>query len=61
MISKNLKKYEETKTKKHKEISTELQGEFKKLKPPTFDGESKEAIVAWLLNIKQYFQVYNYE
>ena len=39
----------------------ELQGEFKKLKPPTFDGESEEAVEAWLLIIKRYFQVYKYD
>ena len=39
----------------------ELRGEFKKLRPPMFDGESEEATEAWLLNIKRYFQVYRYD
>ena len=35
----------------------ELQGEFKKLKPQMFYGESEEAAEAWLWNIKLYFQL----
>ena len=38
----------------------ELQGEFRKIKPPTFDGEAKEVTEAWLINMKKYFQVYEY-
>ena len=40
----------------------DLQGEFKKIKPTSFDGESKtgEEVEAWLLDIKKYFQIYNY-
>jgi hypothetical protein len=39
-----------------------LEGEFKKIKPTTFDGESRtgEESEAWLLDIKIYFQIYNY-
>jgi hypothetical protein len=39
-----------------------LEGEFKKIKPSTFDKESKigEEAKAWLLDIKKYFQMYNY-
>jgi hypothetical protein len=39
-----------------------LEGEFKKIKPSTFDGGSKkwEEDEAWLLDIKKYFQIYNY-
>jgi hypothetical protein len=39
-----------------------LEGEFKKIKPTTFDGESRtgEEVEAWLLDIKKYFQIYNY-
>jgi hypothetical protein len=39
-----------------------LEGEFKKIKPATFDGESRigEEAEAWLLGIKKYFQIYNY-
>jgi len=36
--------------------------EFKKTKPPTFDGEVKEAedAKAWLLGMKNFFRVHNY-
>ena len=44
-----------------KERLVELQGEFKKLRPPMFDGEFEEAIESWLLNIKHNFQVYRYD
>ena len=36
----------------------ELQGEFRKIKPPHFDGELEEAAEAWLINMNKYFQVY---
>ena len=38
------------------------QDEFKKAKPPTFDGEVKigQEAKAWLLGIKKYFQVQDY-
>jgi hypothetical protein len=34
-----------------------LQGELRKIKPPTFDGENKmgEDVEAWLLGIRKYF------
>jgi hypothetical protein len=36
-----------------------LEGEFKKIKLATFDGESRigEEVEAWLLDIKKYFQI----
>ena len=39
-----------------------LEGEFKKIKPTSFNRESKtgEEVEAWLLDIKKYFQIYNY-
>ena len=39
-----------------------LEGEFKKIKPTTFDGESRirEEVEAWLLDIKKYFHMHNY-
>ena len=39
-----------------------MEGEFKNIKPTSFDGESKtgEEVEAWLLDIKNYFQIYNY-
>jgi hypothetical protein len=46
---------------KRKQID-HLEGEFKKIKPTTFDGESRtgEEAEAWLLDIKKYLQIYNY-
>ena len=40
----------------------EISGEFKKIKPPTFNGETKkgEEAEAWLFGMKKYFQIYNY-
>jgi hypothetical protein len=40
----------------------QLQGELRKIKPPTFDGENKmgEDVEAWLLGIRKYFQLHNY-
>jgi hypothetical protein len=39
-----------------------LQGEPRKLKPPSFDGEKKreDDVEAWLLGLKRYFQLHNY-
>jgi hypothetical protein len=39
-----------------------LEGEFKRIKSATFDGESGtgEEAEAWLLDIKKYFHIYNY-
>ena len=39
-----------------------LEGEFKKIKMSTFDGEfgTGEEDEAWLLDINNYFQIYNY-
>ena len=56
----DLRKDKEIKVGKQNEHPIELQEEFKKLKPSTFDGESEEAVEAWLLNIKIYFQVDRY-
>ena len=39
----------------------ELQGEFRKIKLPHFDGELEEAAKAWLNNMNKYFQLYEYE
>jgi len=40
----------------------ELAGEFKKIIPPTFNGEVEkgEEAEAWLSGMKKYFQIYNY-
>lgn len=39
----------------------DLQGEFRKIKPPHFDGEHEEAAEAWLINMNKYFQLYEYD
>ena len=40
----------------------EISGEFKKIKPPTFNGgtEKGEEVESWLSGMKKYFQIYNY-
>ena len=40
----------------------EISGEFKKIKPPTFNGETEKGKEAksWLSGMKKYFQIYNY-
>ena len=47
--------------KKKRKYKDELTGEFKKLMPPTFDGEVKngEEAEAWLFVMKKYFTMYN--
>jgi hypothetical protein len=39
-----------------------LQGEVRKLKPPSFDGEREreDDVEAWFLGIMRYFQLHNY-
>eukprot|EP00253_Pinus_taeda_P002762 PITA_02762 len=39
----------------------ELQGEFRKIKPPYFDKEQEEVAEAWLINMNKYFQLYEYD
>ena len=43
-----------------KKPKMELQGEYKKIKLPTYDGEFEEAKKACILNINKYYQVYDY-
>ena len=43
-----------------KKQKVELQGEFRKIKPPTFDGEDEEVVEASLIIMNKYFQVYRY-
>ena len=40
----------------------EISGEFKKIKPPTFNGETKkgEEAESWFSVMKKFFQIYNY-
>jgi len=45
----------------HKRQNSELQGEFRKIKPPLYDGEQEEALEAWLINMNKYFQLYEYD
>lgn len=49
----------EQQTSKRKKM--ELQGEFRKIKPPHFDGEQEETTEAWLINMNKYFQLYEYD
>ena len=60
--SKDTQKYENQATLSKKGKVYHLEGEFKKMKPTTFDKELKarEEAEAWLLNIKKHFQIYNY-
>jgi hypothetical protein len=53
--------YKEKVDRKRKQVD-HLEGEFNKIKPVTFDGESRtrEEAEVWLLDIKKYFQIYNY-
>jgi hypothetical protein len=39
-----------------------LQGELRKLKPPSFEGEREreDDVEAWLLGLRIYFQLHNY-
>eukprot|EP00253_Pinus_taeda_P027426 PITA_27426 len=39
----------------------ELQREFRKIKPPHFDGEQEEVAEAWLISMNKYFQLYEYD
>ena len=43
-----------------KKQKVELEGEFRKIKPPTFDGEVEEVAEAWIINMNKYFQFYEY-
>ena len=50
-----------TKKRKYKPYD-EISREFKKIKPPTFNGETEKGaeLESWLSGIKKYFQIYNY-
>ena len=50
------------KIKRRKHHRNSSRDEFKKDKPPTFDGEvnTRQQAEAWLLGIKKYFQVQDY-
>lgn len=38
-----------------------MQGEFKKIKPPAFDGEQEEVIEACLINMNKCIYIYEYD
>jgi hypothetical protein len=48
------------KNNKIKWCDNKLSGEFKKIIPPSFDGEYEEGVESWLLNMGNYLQIYNY-
>jgi hypothetical protein len=54
-------KNKESTGRKRKQVD-HLEREFKKIKPSTFDGESKtgEEVEAWMLDTKKYLQIYDY-
>jgi len=47
-------------TKKRKWRENDFFGDFEKMRPPNFDGESEEGVEALLLNMGKFFQIYNY-
>jgi hypothetical protein len=54
--------HSQTRRKKRKHSKSHDPEEFKKAKPPTFDGEIKkgEEAEVWLLGLKKYFRVHDY-
>ena len=42
---------EDDASRQHSRRKKELQGEFWKIKPPSYDGEKEEDVEAWLLNM----------
>jgi hypothetical protein len=48
--------------KRRKQEIDNLQGELRKIKPPSFDGEREreDDAKSWLLGLKRYFQLHNY-
>jgi hypothetical protein len=54
--------HSQTRIKKRKQSKIHDPEEFKKSKPPTFDGEIKkgEEAKVWLLSLKKYFRVHDY-
>lgn len=44
-----------------KKPKLKLQGGFRKIKCPTFDGEVEEVVEPWIMNMNKYFQVYEYD
>jgi hypothetical protein len=54
--------YSQRKQKKQKTSKSHKFEEFRKAKPPSFDGEIKkgEKVEAWLLGLKKYFRVHDF-
>jgi len=50
-----------SKPKMAKKLNLELQGKFRKIKCPFFNGDAKEATEAWIINVNKYYQVYEYD
>jgi hypothetical protein len=48
------------KNKKKKWHTLELTSEFKKIRPPNSDGETKEGEKSWFLNMGKYLHIYYY-
>ena len=53
---------DDNKRKNKYRIYEEISREFKKIKPPMFNGEFEkhEEVKSWLSGMKKYFQIYNY-
>ena len=47
---------------KRRHVKGDLQGELRKIKPPTFDGDNKkgEDAEAWFLGMRKYIHLHNY-
>ena len=60
--SRRANSYSQKKGRKQKCSKTRGPEDFKKAKPPSFDGEIKkgEEAKAWLLGLKKYFRVHDY-
>ena len=54
--------YSSHKNKRKRSFNNNSHGEFRKAKPPTFDGEvkSSQEYETWLLWMRKYFQVQDY-
>ena len=43
-----------------KKERAKLQGEFEKIKPPTYDGGTEEEFEVLIIEMNKHFQVYDY-
>jgi hypothetical protein len=62
LSSDEVSSYSQRKRKRKNHSKSSMPNEFKKSKPPTFDGEIKkgEEVEAWLLSLNKYFKVHEY-